>query len=177
MKWYNIILITLIIGGIMVLLGQYSICVERARTEIIVDKLVNLIERKIDETNVIGPQPITLDTKPITLDTKPIVQEQWENVNMDVSAYCPCEKCCGRFSDGITASGKKIKVGDVFVAAPKQYKFGTEMKIPGYNNGETVRVEDVGSAIKGNKLDVFFHTHQEALNWGRQYLSVQVRRM
>jgi 3D (Asp-Asp-Asp) domain-containing protein len=49
------------------------------------------------------------------------------------------------------------------------------MVIEGYNNGKPVKVLDRGGAIKGNKLDAFFHTHQEALEWGVRYLDVKVR--
>jgi 3D (Asp-Asp-Asp) domain-containing protein len=35
-------------------------------------------------------------------------------------------------------------------------------------------VLDRGGAIKGNKLDVFFPTHAEALKWGRQRIAVTV---
>ncbi|MHC4741674.1 MAG: 3D domain-containing protein [Planctomycetota bacterium] len=100
--------------------------------------------------------------------------EKWFTVKMRVTAYCPCEKCCGEYSDGITASGHKIKPGDVFVAADRRYKMGTEMIIPGYNNSKVVKVLDRGGAIKGNRLDLFFATHQEALNWGVKYLEVKV---
>ena len=96
-------------------------------------------------------------------------------VPMRVTAYCPCSKCCGQYADGITASGHKIQPGDTFVAADKRYSFGTEMIVPGYNDGRTVKVLDRGGAIKGNRLDVFFHSHQEALEWGVKYLDVQVR--
>lgn len=94
---------------------------------------------------------------------------------MRVTGYCPCPKCCGEYSDGITANGHKIQPGDTFVAADKRFAFGTEMVIPGYNNGEPVKVLDRGGAIRGNKLDAFFSTHQQALEWGVQYLDVQVR--
>ena len=60
-------------------------------------------------------------------------QESWHVVHMRVTGYCSCPKCCGKFSDGKTASNRKIRQGDVFVAADKQYRFGTEMIIPGYN--------------------------------------------
>ena len=43
------------------------------------------------------------------------------------------------------------------------------MYVPGYGWGE---VHDVGSAIKGNHIDVFFHSRKDALKWGRQYLDV-----
>ena len=98
---------------------------------------------------------------------------------MRVTAYCPCEKCCGKWADGITASGHKIQPGDHFVAAPKTFPFGTTMIIPGYplagQAGEEVEVEDRGGAIKGDRLDVFFPTHQEALNWGVQILDVEIK--
>jgi len=101
--------------------------------------------------------------------------EEWESIRMRVTAYCPCPKCCGEYSDGVTACGYKIRPGDTFVAADRRYSFGTEMLIPGYNDGRAVKVLDRGGAIKGNRLDVFFATHQEALEWGVKYLEVSVR--
>ena len=95
-------------------------------------------------------------------------------LKMKVTAYCPCEKCCGSYADGITASGHKIQDGDTFVAADSRYKFGTEMFIPEYNNSTKVKVLDRRGAIKGNRLDVFFNTHQQALEWGVRYLDVEV---
>jgi len=98
----------------------------------------------------------------------------------NVSAYCVCEKCCGSWSDGVTASGHVIQPGDHFIAAPKRYPFGTKMIIPGYNNGRPVEVKDRGGAIKGNKIDLFFGDkdgvsgHQRALNWGRQHIYVEI---
>jgi 3D (Asp-Asp-Asp) domain-containing protein len=37
-------------------------------------------------------------------------------------------------------------------------------------------VEDRGGAIKGKRLDLFFDSHKEALEWGRQQLDVKVWR-
>jgi 3D (Asp-Asp-Asp) domain-containing protein len=99
----------------------------------------------------------------------------WRIVRMRVTGYCPCSKCCGEYSDGITASGHEIQPGDTFVAADKRYSFGTEMVIEGYNNGQIVKVLDRGGAIQGNKLDAFFHTHQQALEWGVRNIDVKVR--
>jgi len=101
---------------------------------------------------------------------------EWESIRMRITAYCPCPKCCGQYSDGITACGHEIQPGDTFVAADGRYSFGTEMLIPGYSNGRVVKVLDRGGAIKGNRLDVFFYSHEEALEWGVKYLDVKVRR-
>ena len=100
---------------------------------------------------------------------------RWRIVRMKVTGYCPCAKCCGKHADGITANGHKIQPGDTFVAADKKYSFGTEMVIEGYNNGQAVKVLDRGGAIRGDKLDAFFHTHQQALEWGVRYIDVQIR--
>jgi len=107
---------------------------------------------------------------------------EWETVTMTVTAYCPCELCCDDWGKILVSSGERktaskhtIKEGDKFVAAPRKYPFGTEMIIEGYADGKIVKVEDIGGAIKGNKLDVYFDDHQEALNWGVRDIEVKVR--
>jgi 3D (Asp-Asp-Asp) domain-containing protein len=112
-------------------------------------------------------------------DSKLIAEQsgEWQTVRMRVTAYCPCPKCCGEYSDGQTACGHKISPGDTFVAADKKYRFGTEMLIAGYNSGEPVKVLDRGGAISGDRLDVFFNSHEEALEWGVKYVNVKVRLM
>ena len=99
----------------------------------------------------------------------------WQIVRMRVTAYCACPKCCGIYSDGQTACGHKIRPGDAFVAADRNYQFGTEMIVAGYNDGAPVKVLDRGGAIHGNRLDVFFHSHEDALKWGVKYVDVKVR--
>lgn len=52
------------------------------------------------------------------------------------------------------------------------YPFGTRMHVPGYGWGE---VQDRGSAIKGpNRIDIYYDSHNEALQWGRQRVPVQI---
>ena len=97
-------------------------------------------------------------------------------IMMEVTAYCPCTKCCGPEAQGLTASGKPVSYNDgMFVAADtKKYTFGTKLSIPGYGDGRAVEVIDRGGAIKGDKLDVFFPSHTQALKWGRQKIAVTV---
>lgn len=106
-----------------------------------------------------------------------------------VTGYCNCGDCCGwRFSwlgfgppvytygpmkgqrkeIGVTARGTVAHLGTV-AADPKVFPFGTRLLIPGYGTGV---VEDVGGAIKGKHIDVWFPSHQTALNWGRRNLKV-----
>lgn len=92
------------------------------------------------------------------------IPEYTELGTFKLTAYCSCSKCCGK-SDGITASGKKAKANRT-VATDKSIPFGTEL----YINGNTYIVEDRG--VKGNVIDIFFDSHEEALNFGVQYAKV-----
>ena len=103
-----------------------------------------------------------------TLPDDPNTQFIWKNVK--VTAYCPNKCCCGDFADGITAGGQ-FAIG-YFTAAPRGILFNTKMIVPRYNDNLPVRVFDRGFAIHGNRLDVFFPTHIEALIWGVQWLDI-----
>lgn len=101
--------------------------------------------------------------------------QRWHVVRMRVTAYCACAICCGKWSDGITACNHRIRPGDTFVASDPMYRFGTEMIVPGYNQNQPVEVKDRGRVIKGNRLDVFFDSHETAKKWGTRHLDVLVR--
>lgn len=107
----------------------------------------------------------------ITRDVQILADEPAKTIK--VTAFCSCEICCGKWSDGQTASGYWIQPGDRFVAAPNHIPFGTKFIVPGYNNDQPVEVKDRGGAITVERLDVYFCTHQEALNWGVKYLEVE----
>ncbi len=71
---------------------------------------------------------------------------------------------------GVTASGSNARKGTI-AADTSRFPFGTIMYIEGYGYG---RVEDRGGAIKGAHVDLFFRTHRQALEWGRQKKRVKV---
>ena len=114
-------------------------------------------------TSADAVRPATLNQSETKVANEP--SEQWQTVRMRVTGYCACKKCCGRFADGITACGHKIRRGDAFVAADRKYSFGTEMIVPGYNNDKPIKVLDRGGAIRGDKLDVFFNSHKKLVMW------------
>jgi 3D (Asp-Asp-Asp) domain-containing protein len=84
-----------------------------------------------------------------------------------VTAFCPCKICCGPAACGITASG--TRANHRLVAAPRHIPFGTRLTIPGYG---AALVEDRGGAVRGNRLDVLFPTHKEALAWGIKHVEI-----
>ena len=87
-----------------------------------------------------------------------------------VYAYGPHEG--ERKKVGITSDGSKAKKGTI-AADIKRYPYGTKMYVPGYGWGE---VRDIGSAIKGDHIDIFFPDEKEAKGWGRKYLDVIINR-
>jgi 3D (Asp-Asp-Asp) domain-containing protein len=93
-----------------------------------------------------------------------------------ITAYCACEKCCGKWSDGYFASGRKVYVGGV---ACNWLPFGTKLEIEGLG---TYTVEDRGAkSIFGTKdnpikaLDIYFDQHKEARKFGVQYRKVTIK--
>jgi 3D (Asp-Asp-Asp) domain-containing protein len=86
-----------------------------------------------------------------------------------ITAYCPCFDCCGKV-DGITASGTKVREGRTIAVDPKVIPLGSKVEI----DGKTYIAEDVGGAIKGNTIDLFFNSHSEANSWGVKYRNVYI---
>lgn len=84
-----------------------------------------------------------------------------------ITAYCPCELCCGK-SDGITATGTIATEGRTVAVDPKVIPYGSTVVI----NGNEYVAEDTGGSIKGNKIDIFFESHNAALEWGVKELEV-----
>ena len=79
-----------------------------------------------------------------------------------VTAYCPCEKCCGAYANGYTATGEKATQGVTIAADPDVLPMGTKIEL----DGHTYTVQDTGGAIAGYRLDLYFDSHEDALRWG-----------
>lgn len=107
-----------------------------------------------------------------TLPEPPEQDPEFVSLGMFVaSAYDDCIDCCGK-DDGITATGTKAMQGRTIAVDPTVIPYGTPVII----NGHTYIAEDTGGAIKGNKVDIFFSTHEEALQYGRRQVEVFVMR-
>jgi cystine transport system substrate-binding protein len=71
---------------------------------------------------------------------------------------------------GRTATGIRVSWGVVAVD-PSVIPLGTRMTIPGYGEGVAA---DVGSAIKGARIDLWFPTRAKALEWGLRTVTITV---
>jgi 3D (Asp-Asp-Asp) domain-containing protein len=75
---------------------------------------------------------------------------------------------------GITYSGVRVKqdILSTIAADPAVFPMGTILYIPGYGYGI---VADTGSAIKGNKIDLYFETKDQIYKeWGKRQVKVYV---
>lgn len=107
---------------------------------------------------------------------QPTVQEakteliEWQT--FVITAYCHCEKCCGK-SDGVTATGRKAKQGRTVAVDPNVIPYGSIVYIDGVDD---YIAEDCGGKIKGNRIDIYFDSHKDALEFGKQEHKVCVER-
>lgn len=74
-----------------------------------------------------------------------------------------------------TASGRKAVRNpsgySTIAVDPRVIPLGTKLHVAGYGNAIAA---DKGSSVKGNYIDVYFNTRQEAVRWGVKYLKVTI---
>jgi 3D (Asp-Asp-Asp) domain-containing protein/LysM repeat protein len=164
-------------------------------TDLIHPGLNLVIFEGLKSTNIVlteQPQP---ETAPITVvptestraveaatETTPAVQEQApapaveaaapssKEITVEATAYtATCEGC-----SGITATGINLLENPnqkVISVDPSVIPLGSKVYVEGY--GEAI-AGDTGGAIKGNKIDVFIPSKQEAVDFGRKQLKVTI---
>ena len=75
-----------------------------------------------------------------------------------------------------TASGRPTAVGNIAVDT-SVFPYGTRMyvqTVKGSWHYGMATAADCGTAIKGNKIDLWFRTYSEACDWGRRDCTVYV---
>jgi len=131
---------------------------------------------KRDSDSILVPR-IKQDTPTEPPTVKPVIEEETEWMVFKATAYCPCEKCCGKWAknrpNGIvyTANGEVAKEGETMAADWDVLPPGTEVEIEGIG---TRKVQDRGGAIRGNRIDIYFETHGQALKFGVQEVRLRV---
>lgn len=96
-----------------------------------------------------------------------------------LTAYCSCEKCCDYWATirpkdeqgnpiVYTASGAIAQENHTVAVDPTLIPYGTKLLI----NGKIYVAEDCGGAIEGNRIDIYFSSHEEAVKFAVQYAEV-----
>ncbi|MBU8879138.1 LysM peptidoglycan-binding domain-containing protein [Bacillus sp. FJAT-29790] len=102
--------------------------------------------------------------------TKPIEIEGVRELSMEATAYtASCEGCSGITSTGLNLIANPDQ--KVISVDPSVIPLGSKVFVEGY--GEAI-AGDTGGAIKGNKIDIFIPSKEEALRWGRKTVKVRI---
>ena len=134
------------------------------------------VAEEIETVTITEPEIITEPTYFLTYEVKEKITYLGE---FKLTAYCSCSKCCGEWANNrpIDAEGNEIVIGSTgerltanhsIAVDPDVIPYGTVVTI----NGQEYVAEDCGGAIKGNRIDVYFNNHSEALEFGVQYAEV-----
>lgn len=145
------------------------------------------IDEPLPETVAEGASvDITEHIKQTTASTAISTEPVTEIVSLGeykLTAYCGCSKCCGKWGENrpFDENGKPIvytanqtiaKEGVTIAADISVLPYGTEVIIDGHR----YIVQDRGGSITGNKIDIYFESHQAALEFGVQYKEVFIER-
>lgn len=116
-------------------------------------------------------------------ELKQELKQEWKTLGeFKITAYCSCVRCCSIWAKNrpldengkeivYTASGERAEAGKTIAVDTSVIPFGTEVKI-----GDTVyTAQDTGSAVKGNVIDIYFDSHEDAVRHGVKRLEVEVR--
>lgn len=110
-----------------------------------------------------SPNVSTVTKNGVTFKTKKTLS------NVTLTAYSAGVASTGKDEShpdyGITASGAKVKEGRTIAVDPKVIPIGWWVYIEGIGFR---RAEDTGSAIKGNKIDVYFDSNKVATKFGKK---------
>ena len=142
------------------------------------EQVIVVVEKEI-EAKTLSDAPVV---PPLScLETAPVEQEpaQVSMGNYTITAYCPCEICCGYWArtrpldeNGkpivYTASGALAKAGVTIAVDPSVIPHGTSVWFEGPGGMNEYIAQDTGSAVDGYHIDLYFDSHEEALAWGSQ---------
>ncbi|MNX93081.1 Cell wall-binding protein YocH precursor [compost metagenome] len=127
---------------------------------------------KSENNKVVDMTPKKLNTYEVaktnkSIDTAIKTKEKW--LTFTLTAYNNNEKSTGKKPGdrdyGVTASGRKTQQGRTIAADWRVLPKGTRVYIEGV--GERV-VEDKGGAIKNRRIDVYFKTEKECIEFGKK---------
>lgn len=101
---------------------------------------------------------------------KPAEPEYSKTMRVTATAYTAyCYGCSGKTATGIDLrANPSLKV---IAVDPRVIKLGSKVWVEGYG---TAIAGDTGGAIKGNKIDIFVPSKQQAYQWGRRTVTIKV---
>ena len=141
--------------------------VQESEPKMVESKMVESANEVAKETTIETAMITVEDESTNQVDSNPdsgdLTSDGWSKPEVfKITHYCNCVKCCGKWSGGPTASGAMPQAGRTIAVDKSVIPMGSEVLI----NGHIYIAEDTGGAIKGNRIDIYCASHQEALNLG-----------
>ena len=103
------------------------------------------------------------------------VSTSWKKLGeFKITGYCGenYPHICNNGDSTYTATMTKPQEGRTIAVDPNVIPYGSKVRI----NGIVYIAEDCGGAIKGNRIDIFFTSHDRALSYGVQNCEVWIER-
>lgn len=137
---------------------------------------VEVVSLPIQAAQIAAEEPVS---EGIAFSWDMAVQDYVSLGEYKLTSYCACEKCCGYWAtirpldeNGepivYTASGAIARQGVTVAADTDILPFGTVLLI----GGEEFTVQDVGGAVQGKHIDIYFEDHQAAREFGVRYETI-----
>ena len=123
---------------------------------------------RLDSFLVRTETEIVVEKEPIYITEVKEIEKEIEWFYFVATGYSANDPLQG--TNNITATGKEIKKGMIAVD-PKIIPLGTQIEIKDIG---LFIAEDTGGKIKGNRIDIYFETKEEAKDFGRQVIWVRM---
>lgn len=137
-------------------------------------------------------KPVVFELKPVEaavlmpeIATEPVTEPVAELIYMGeykLTAYCGCSKCCGKWAENrpTDAYGNEIVIGSTGEVLRSGYSIAVDPEVIPYGsivviNGTEYKAQDTGGAITGSRIDVYFSSHEEALQFGVQTADIYIK--
>lgn len=132
--------------------------------ETVKEEPVTKVLEEVEDTNKIEKIKKSSNRSITAVKTSAVnsTSSKGKNMTVEATAY---------YGHSITATGTKPKWGTIAVD-PTVIPYGTKVYIPQFDMVFTA--EDCGSAIKGNKIDIFMNDSSSVYEWGRKTIEIQI---
>ena len=118
-------------------------------------------EMKLRQEKVIGIK--TPRTEKKVSQSYKIKQMNGKPMQVGATAYA---------NDPITSTGTKPQVGRTIAVDPNVIPYGTKVYIPQFD--KVFIAEDCGSAIKGNRIDIYMENDEICEQWGYRDITIYI---
>ncbi|MFJ7725768.1 LysM peptidoglycan-binding domain-containing protein [Neobacillus sp. NPDC097160] len=104
------------------------------------------------------------------IETSNSEEKATREITVKATAYtASCEGCSGTTATGVDLIANQD--AKVIAVDPTVIPLGSKVYVEGYG---VATAADTGGAIKGNRIDVFIPSEQDAINWGKKQVTVKI---